>query len=105
MPVAGSGVRGPRLHACWGGVSDHGEPVHQQFHPALGVLRREPSRPGQGGQSVQGRPERLGEQCRVDAVPGDLAEVLQQGGEGVLQRLGVSSCANARPPSSWNMAS
>ena len=54
---------------------------------ALGVLRRQPSRPGQGRQPVQGRPEHLGEQPRVDAVPGDLAEGLQQGGEGVLQRL------------------
>ncbi len=36
---------------------------------------------------MQGRPEHLGEQSRVDAVPGDLPEAFQQGGEGVLQRL------------------
>lgn len=35
---------------------------------------------------MQGCPEQLGEQTRCDAVPGDLAEGLQQCGEGVFQR-------------------
>jgi hypothetical protein len=34
---------------------------------------------------VQGCPERLGEQARVDAVPGDLAEGLDECGKGVLE--------------------
>src|SRR4029079_13622099 len=54
--------------------------------------------PGQGRETVQGCPERLGEQARVDAVPGDLAEGLKECGEGVLERfrgvlLGVCEAA------------
>ncbi|CAM5660524.1 hypothetical protein SALBM311S_09880 [Streptomyces alboniger] len=38
-------------------------------------------------------PEHLGEQSRVDAVPGDLAEAFQQRGESVLERFrGVLLC-------------
>jgi hypothetical protein len=59
------------------GASEHGEPIHQQLRPPLGVLRRQPSRPRQRRQPVQGRPEHLGEQRRMDPVAGDLAEALQ----------------------------
>ncbi|RPK57254.1 hypothetical protein EES44_25970 [Streptomyces sp. ADI96-15] len=37
---------------------------------------------------MQGCPEHLGEQSRVDTVADDLPEGLQQGGEGVLKGLG-----------------
>ncbi|CAM5273430.1 hypothetical protein STANM309S_06440 [Streptomyces tanashiensis] len=86
-------------------VSDHGEPVHQQLHPLCRVLRQQPSRPGQRREAVQGRPEHLGELPPVDAVPPTSPRFSISAAKASFSGAGVSSCAYARPPSSWNKAS
>lgn len=81
------------------------EPVHQQPQPDSGVLRGQPTGPGQRRQPVQGRPEQLGEQPGSTPSPASPRRVSSSAAKPSLSGAGISSSTKARPPSSADIAS